>query len=212
MKLPSFPLVPATALMRVREHDAAWPQRPLTGRRARFVDEFMVDLNGAAAAKRAGYSEHGAADYAKFLMRVPEVARAIEERMLAAEGAIRVDADRVLAELALIAFSDIRDYVRLVDGTLELVPSAELDPGAAAAIAFVAPAGKRSGARVRLHDKVRALRALMRHLGLHQERVHLDPQVQEAKALAIFARLFREAGIAPPPGFLLPPPPQDETP
>jgi phage terminase small subunit len=31
--------------------------RPLTARQSRFIDEYMVDMNGAAAAVRCGYSQ-----------------------------------------------------------------------------------------------------------------------------------------------------------
>lgn len=108
----------------------------------------------------------------------------------------------MLAELAAIAFSDIRRYVTAADGRVVLVPNKKLVPGDAGAIAFVAPAGRRTGARLRLHDKVRALRALMRHLGLRDERIHVDPLEQDKKAMAVLLRIFREAGIAPPPGVL----------
>ncbi len=178
----------------------------MTPRRQKFVDEFMVDFNAAAAARRAGFSAKSAPRYAKYLLRQAEVANAIEARVVAHEGVLRVSADRVLAELALIAFADMRRYVTIEDGALALVPSAELAPGEAGAIAFLAPAGPRAGARIRLHDKIRALRALMKHLGLMEQRTFVDPQEQNRKATEIFARLFREAGVEPPPGFLLPPP------
>jgi phage terminase small subunit len=178
----------------------------MTPRREQFVVEFMVDFNAAAAARRAGFSAQSAPRYAKYLLRQREVADAIAARVAAAEGTIRVTADRVLSELALIAFADIRRYVRIVDGKLALVPSAELEPGAAGAIAVVAPAGPRAGARIRLHGKIRALRALVKHLGLEERRAFVDPKEQNRKAMAVFARLVRESGIEPPPGFLLPPP------
>ena len=31
--------------------------KPLTSKQSRFIDEYMVDMNGAAAAERAGYSQ-----------------------------------------------------------------------------------------------------------------------------------------------------------
>jgi len=61
----------------------------MTPRRNVFVAEFMIDFNGTAAARRAGYSAHSAARYARQLLGMPEVARAIEERMAAEEGAVR---------------------------------------------------------------------------------------------------------------------------
>ena len=31
--------------------------KPLTAKQSRFIDEYMIDMNGAAAAVRSGYSE-----------------------------------------------------------------------------------------------------------------------------------------------------------
>lgn len=179
----------------------------MTPRRQKFVAEFVVDFCAAAAARRAGFAARHASHYGKYLLRQAEVAHAIEARVAAEERAIQVSADRVLAELALIAFSDIRRYAGIEDGRLVLVPSAELAPGESGAVAFVAPAGPRTGARIRLHDKIRALRALMKHVGLEAERPFVDPAEQDRRAADIFARLFRAAGIAPPPEL---PPPADE--
>ena len=175
----------------------------MTPRRQKFVSEFMADFNATQAARRAGYRARSAPRYGKYLLRQAEVAAAIEARMDAVESTLRVDADRVLAELAAIAFSDMRRYARIEDGKLALVPSGVLLPGEGAAIAFVAPAGPRQGGRIRLHDKVRALRALMKHLGLDNERPFVDPKEQDRAAADIFARLFRAAGLDLPPSLAL---------
>ena len=52
----------------------------LTPRRQRFVDEYVIDFNGTQAAKRAGYSPRSANEQAAFMLAIPSVKAAVEER------------------------------------------------------------------------------------------------------------------------------------
>jgi phage terminase small subunit len=52
----------------------------LTAKQQRFVEEYLVDLNAAAAARRAGYSAHRADAMGFENLRKPELAAAIFER------------------------------------------------------------------------------------------------------------------------------------
>ena len=83
---------------------------------------------------------------------------------------IRAEADRVLAEYARIAFADIGRIADWDDKRLRLKPKRRAAVDDSAAIATIAAS---PGARLRLqlHDKVYALDALARHLGL------LDPRM-----------------------------------
>ena len=51
----------------------------LTDRKKRFVEEYLVDMNGAEAARRAGYSEKGASQAAYRLLHEPAVQAALVE-------------------------------------------------------------------------------------------------------------------------------------
>ncbi len=53
------------------------PQPDLTAKQARFVEEYLIDLNATAAAIRAGYSEKTAATIAHENLRTPKIAEAI---------------------------------------------------------------------------------------------------------------------------------------
>jgi Terminase small subunit len=55
------------------------PMSDLTPRQERFIQEYLVGLNGTQAAIRAGYSEHTATAIAWELLRNPEVEAAIAE-------------------------------------------------------------------------------------------------------------------------------------
>jgi phage terminase small subunit len=53
------------------------PQPDLTAKQARFVEEYLIDLNATAAAIRAGYSEKTAATIGHENLRKPKIADAI---------------------------------------------------------------------------------------------------------------------------------------
>jgi phage terminase small subunit len=55
----------------------------LTPKQQRFVDEYLVDLNGSAAARRAGYSERTANRMASENLSKPDLAAAIFARRAA---------------------------------------------------------------------------------------------------------------------------------
>jgi phage terminase small subunit len=66
----------------------------LTTKQARFIDEYLVDGNGAGAAVRAGYSPSGAhVTASRMLRKATPVARAVEARQAA--DATRLSIQRV---------------------------------------------------------------------------------------------------------------------
>ncbi|WP_343711896.1 terminase small subunit [Inquilinus sp.] len=71
----------------------------LTPKERRFIDEYLVDLNGAQAAIRAGYSERRAKQTASELLDKPEVAAAIEAAQAARSERTQVTQDWVLDRL-----------------------------------------------------------------------------------------------------------------
>jgi phage terminase small subunit len=56
------------------------PKTGLTARQRKFVAEYVVDHNGAAAARRAGYNASTAKEYAYQLLQRPEILAAVRER------------------------------------------------------------------------------------------------------------------------------------
>lgn len=85
--------------------------KPLQPMEARFAHEYVVDFNGTAAAKRAGYAEKSAAGQATRLLKRAHVAAKISELMAARNEAAQVDAAYVMRELKRVyetAMADIR--------------------------------------------------------------------------------------------------------
>jgi phage terminase small subunit len=136
----------------------------MTPRQRRFVDEYLADPNGHQAALRAGYKPRCARQAVTGLLKRPEVAEAIRQGMAAKAERLRIDTDRVLLEIARIAFADIGRLADWGPDGLTLTPKREISADDRAAIAELG-AGS-AGPRLRLHNKQRALENIARHLGL----------------------------------------------
>lgn len=86
----------------------------LTPKQARFVDEYLVDLNASAAAKRAGYSVRTANRMASENLSKPDIATAIvERRTKLAEQTGRTIA-AVMADIGRVR----DDAMRCIDGAV----------------------------------------------------------------------------------------------
>src|SRR4051812_11322425 len=149
---------------------------PLNDRQARFVAEYLVDLNATQAAVRAGYSARTARTQAADLLTNPNIAAAIAEAQAARSRRTEVTADRVVLELARVAFGDPRRVMSWGPGGGKLRPSAELADEEAAIVAEVGETTTKEGGSLKLKtvDKLGALRLLGQHLGLFLERRQVE--------------------------------------
>lgn len=84
----------------------------LTGKRARFVDEYLIDLNGTQAAIRAGYSEKTANEQASRLLTNVSVQAQLQKRMTDREKRTEINADYVLKRLVEIDQLDVLDILQ----------------------------------------------------------------------------------------------------
>lgn len=83
----------------------------LTPQQARFVEEYLLDLNGTRAAIRAGYSPKTASQQAARLLANVKVKAAVAAAMEARSARVSVEADDVLRELWGVATADAGDLV-----------------------------------------------------------------------------------------------------
>ena len=74
---------------------------------ALFVQEYLVDLNATAAAKRAGYSPKTAYSIGQENLKKPELKSAIQQAKKARRERTFITQDRILLELAAAAFADM---------------------------------------------------------------------------------------------------------
>ena len=91
----------------------------LTAKQQRFIAEYLIDLNAAQAAIRAGYAVKGAKDQAYQLMQRPEVVAAVKEAIEARNQRVQVDADYVLNRLTEI---DQMDLLDILDDDMSIKP------------------------------------------------------------------------------------------
>lgn len=137
----------------------------LTERQKRFCDEYLIDLNATQAAIRAGYSKKTAKVIGSENLTKPDIAARIEKRRAAQIKRTEITADRVLLELARIAFVDGSAFATITArGKVKFTPTDELTNDQRAVIAGVKK-GK-FGTEIKTNDKVRALELLGKHLGL----------------------------------------------
>lgn len=137
----------------------------LTDKQKRFVDEYQVDLNATAAAKRAGYSEKTAYSMGQRLLKKVEIQAAIQKRQAKLRGKLEITQERVLEELAAIAFANGTDFATIThNGLVRLTPTDEVPEEKKKAVASIKEG--RYGTEIKLHDKVWALELLGKHLGV----------------------------------------------
>jgi len=117
---------------------------------------------GALAARDAGYSAHTAKEMAWENLTKPHVVREIERLKAEYADLFGVTGERVIRELAQIAFAD---RSALVQGRRATDPS-EFPPGLSSCIEGVKET--EHGLEYRLAPKAKALEALAKHLGLFE--------------------------------------------
>lgn len=156
----------------------------LTPKQAMFVQEYLVDFNATAAAVRAGYSKKTANRIASENLSKPDIQTAIQAAILERSQRIEITQDRVIRELAKVAFADGTTYARVVGGgsRVELTDTDQLTEDQRGAISCIKD-GK-YGIEVNTYDKVRALELLGKHLGVFDSRNGGKPQGAENNLLS----------------------------
>lgn len=144
--------------------------KPLSERQELFCQEYLKHHN-ATRAYLAAYesdSEFNAGKKGSQVLKGRDVQARIME--LQADRAYRnqVESDRVLLEIARVAFTNITDVISFDDETMTVADSNELAEDVKSAIAEVSIKGTKFGVNrsVKMHDKSKALGILCQHLGL----------------------------------------------
>ena len=159
----------------------------LTAKQMRFVDEYMVDLNATQAAIRAGYSSRTANTIGTQNLVKLSIQAEISRRQKDLQRRTEVTQERVVMELARVAFADATDYVQVetriinkgdIEVPIELAvhkETAELSADQRAAIASIKQGA--NGVEIKLHDKIKALELLGRHIGMFNDKLEVKATV-----------------------------------
>lgn len=151
----------------------------MTPRQERFVEEYVQDLNATQAAIRAGFSRKTAATAGSRLMRNVQIQAAVDKALAARATKSEITAERVLREVASLAFSDVGQIIDHSGPEPKLRPANEIPEAARRAISSVKIRREKTGkdqpdaeiVEFRLWNKNDALEKLAKHLGLLKERV-----------------------------------------
>lgn len=147
----------------------------LAARQQRFVEEYLIDLNATQAAIRAGYSAKTATSQANRMLTFVDIQNAIAKAKNRRSKKTEVTQERVLLELARIAFGDNRKLMTWGPGGVALRSSTELSDDDAALVSEVSETitDKGSNIKIKTNDKMKALELLGRHLGMYREKMEV---------------------------------------
>ena len=149
----------------------------MTKKQQRFVEEYLIDLNATQAAIRAGYSPDSAKEIGSENLTKPDIAKAVDQAIAERSRRTGVNADRVVRELAKIAFVNAGEVVDL--DTALLMDKISDDDMAAIQSVKVKTFGEDGIEReVKLADKLKALELLGKHLGLFKDKVEINGNVK----------------------------------
>jgi len=147
----------------------------------KFCYEYLIDLNQSQAYTRAGYTTKNANVMASQLMANPNIQAKIQELRIELQRKTKITPESVIQELAKIGFSNIKDFVNGNNSILEIK---HIDNNIAASLSSIKTTVNANGVvvtQVRLHDKVKALEGLGKHLGIF-EKDNRQRQPQNATA------------------------------
>lgn len=155
-------------------------KRKLEERKEIFCRAYIIDLNATNAAKIAGYSEKTAYSLGQRLLKNVEVQARIVKLQKAQCDKLDITAERVLRELALLAYANMDDYVDVQEGK-RVLNSAKPTRDQMAAVCEITEDttggsgdGERKAVmrtRFKLVDKGINLERLGRHLKLFTDKV-----------------------------------------
>lgn len=153
----------------------------LTPKQKRFVEEYLIDLNATQAAIRAGYSPDTANEQGSRMLANVSIRAHIDRAMAERSKRTGVNADRVLRELAKVAFVNAADVINTKDATIKTGASDE-DTAAIQSVKVktsCSETGEMVEREIRMADKLKALELLGKHLGMYQNNLNVTVETSE---------------------------------
>lgn len=150
----------------------------MTEKQKMFVKEYLIDLNGTQAAIRAGYSVNAARETASKLLTKANIQVELSKAFAKRSRRTGISQDRVLFELAKIAFASAKDIIDPGTGTvkegisdddmscIQSIKVKRMDSGRYK--------GKVLETEVRMCDKKQALELLGKHLGMFSDKINMN--------------------------------------
>ena len=150
-------------------------EKRLTEKQKRFCEEYLVDLNATQAAIRAGYAQRTAYSQGQRLLKNVEIQSRISELRERQSKRTEITADRVIEELAAIAFTDRSELASINDkGYVAVNPTNKWSKEAKKAVSSIKES--QNGIEVKSYDKLRALELLGKHFGIFESKQNSDTE------------------------------------
>jgi phage terminase small subunit len=148
----------------------------MTKKQKCFIEEYLVDLNATQAAIRAGYSSQTAKEIGCENLAKPNIKSTIDKALAERSRRTGINQDRVIMELAKIAFLNPTDVIDMDEATIR--GEAGRDDTACIASVKVKTIPTEDGAiterEVKTYDKIRALELLGKHLNMFTDKFKVD--------------------------------------
>lgn len=157
----------------------------LTEKQKRFIEEYLIDLNATQSAIRAGYSTKTAEQIGFQLLNKTSVSEEIKKQMAERSKRTGISADRVLNELAKIAFANAKDVINFEDASVR-GDANEDDLACIQSVKVkkqVSDKGVTEERLVTMYDKKSALEQLGKHLGMWKDKVEVSGMDKEKSKL-----------------------------
>ena len=148
----------------------------LNKKQQQFVDEYLIDLNATQAAIRAGYSVNSARDIGCENLTKPNIQEAIAKAMAERSKRTGISQDRIVLELAKLAFVNANDLIDPSDASIRAGAS-EDDLACIQSVKVKTMDGEKGTSterEIRLNDKMKALELLGKHLGMWNDKIDLN--------------------------------------
>lgn len=138
-----------------------------------FAAAYAACWNATEAATQAGYSRRRAKQTGNDLLRRPDIREAVNAAVAARLGELCITQQRMLLELAGVAFTRLNQVAEWGPDGVSLLDSSTLTPAEASSVASVGEVLGKDGAkaqRIKQHDKLQALGMMIQLLGLDPEK------------------------------------------
>ena len=153
----------------------------MTQKQKRFIEEYLIDLNATQAAIRAGYSPDTAQQTGSENLSKPVIRAQIDRAMAERSKRTGVNAERVVQELAKIAFVNAAEVIAPKTATVK--EDALPEDTAAIQSVKVKTFGEDGLEReIKMADKLKALELLGKHLGMFKDRIELSGGLDTEKS------------------------------
>ncbi len=182
-------------------------KKPLSPKQRLFVHEYLVSLNAAEAARRAGYSVRRAKETGCRLMKLPAIKRAIEEARKKRETNLIMTREEILRELSIIGRADLKDFFVIQEGgEISAKPFDEMPEGTSRALESIEEVrtiressdGSETNVltdriKFKTHSKLGALELLGRHEGLFPNKVEGKLELEVRHSMSELKKSMKEA-------------------